>query len=94
MLITYPKKDMRVDIIYENVRFVTYEDITSFGKLRGYSVTVTCSDGTYHFDYLFPKHCSTKDKNVTPFHIVEERCNFVAKPEYLAGKRIDDAFLR
>ena len=90
MLITCPRKDLRVDILVKNVLSVEYRKITLFGKNRGYSVTIYCKDGEKEFDFLFPQRAIKTDIDMTPFRLLEERAGLIERPEFLAGKRIDD----
>ena len=94
MWITCPRARVSNKIYYENVRTVEYEDLLLFGKLRGHKVTISCNDGTYLFEYLYPYKMHINNKDYTPFRIIEERSGLLKKPEFSAGKRIDNSFFR
>ncbi|MBQ9383095.1 MAG: hypothetical protein IJT87_02540 [Ruminiclostridium sp.] len=94
MLIICPRRDFRADIFYEDVQNVTYSDIVLMNKHRGYSVDIICGAGTFHFDFLFPYKAQKKDKEMTPFVIIEERSGLLEKPEFYMGRRIDDDYFR
>ncbi len=89
MLIVCPKIDLRCDIYYDKVKNVAYDEYRMFGKIRGYHVTVTCTDQTFRFDFVFPSKC-IRHEDYTPFRILEERSGLLEKPEYIAGQRIDN----
>ena len=89
MLIVCPRKNFRADIFYEDVRRVEYSDILLFRKHRGYNITVVCTSGEQIFTYLFPYKTHKKDRDMTPFRIIEERAGLLEKTEYVAGRRID-----
>lgn len=90
MLIVCPKRNLRCDIFYNDVMRVEYKDIMLFSTLRGYEVTVVGSSGSVMFSFLFPYKAHTKNKEITPFRIIEERSGLLGQPEYIAGRRIDD----
>ncbi len=94
MLITCPRHDFRADIYYEDVQSVTYNDLMLLGKLRGYSVDIVCGSDSYKFDFLFPYKATRKNKEMTPFVIIEERSGLLEKPEFFMGRRIDDDYFR
>ena len=94
MLIICPKRDIRADIVYESVQSVSYTDLMFFSRHRGYHVEIVCSYGSFSFDFLFPYKAHTRNKDVTPFRIIEERCGVLEKPRFLAGQRIDDSFFK
>lgn len=90
MLIVCPKDNYRADIYFENVIFVEYSDLVRFGRKYGYHVTVTCRDGVYTYDFIFPHGVRNMPEELTPFRVIEERCGLVAPPEYYGGQRIDN----
>ena len=92
MLITCPKKNFRDDIYYKNVLNVEYQERKGAKKIRGYNVTIYCKDGIRTYEFLFPAKVTTaRHPDMTPFRILEERAGILEKPEFLAGKRIDNA---
>lgn len=94
MLIVCPKENIRADIYYNNVLNVEYQERLTFvrKKLKGYLVTIYCKDGIKTFDFVFPYSSGTValTKDLTPFRIIEERAGFLEKPEFIAGKRVDN----
>ena len=94
MLIVCPKRGMRCDVFYSDVIRVDYKEINLFSKLRGYDVTILCRSGDIKFSFLFPYKAYTKNKELTPFRIIEEKAGIITQPEYIAGRRIDDAGIR
>lgn len=92
MLITCPKADHRADIFYERLISVDYKPRTSFsGKITGFDVNVNCTDGIFFYRFLFPTEVKIRHPDMTPFRMLEEQAGLLEKPEYLAGKRIDNA---
>ena len=92
MLIVCPRENYRSDIFYNTVVGVNYEDMMFFSKKRGFHITVFCTYGEYHFEYLFPYKCAenAKTPDLTPFRLLEERAGLITPPEYYMGKRIDN----
>ena len=93
MLITCPKEDYRADIYYANVLNVEYKERHRFGKISGYNITVNCSDGVYTFEFVFPSKATIRHPDMTPFRMLEEQAGLLDRPEYVAGRRIDNANL-
>ena len=91
MLIVCPKRDVRADIYYSEVLNVEYIERKRFSKLVGYDVSIYCKGGIHTFKFLFPYKAYKKNKDLTPFVIIEERAGLLERPEFLAGKRIDNA---
>ena len=91
MLIVCPKRDVRADIYYSDVLNVEYTEKKRFSKLIGYDVNIYCKGGIHTFRFLFPYRAYKKNKDLTPFIIIEERAGLLERPEFLAGKRIDNA---
>ena len=91
MLIVCPKRDVRADIYYSDVLNVEYIEKKRFSKLIGYNVNIYCKGGMSTFKFLFPYRASKKSKDLTPFVIIEERSGLLERPEFLAGRRIDNA---
>ena len=92
MLITCPKIDYRADIFYERLLNVEYVPrTTSSGKIRGYDVTVYCTDGRFEYEFLFPSQAAVRHPDMTPFRMLEEQAGLLERPEYIAGQRIDNA---
>ena len=89
MLIVCPKDNYRADIYLKNVINVEYEDLLRFARKYGYRVTVTCTDNTFTYDFIFPHGVRNMPEELTPFRIIEERVGLVAPPEYYGGQRID-----
>ena len=90
MLIVCPRENYRADIYFGNVKGVEYNDIFRFGRKKGYHVNVICNDSTYTYDFLYPQGVQNMGEDLTPFRIIEERCGFIARPEYYGGQRIDE----
>ncbi len=92
MLIVCPRENFRVDIFYNTVENVTYEEIRYLSKVRGLHVTVYCTHGIYVFELLFgyrtPENLKTPE--LTPFRYIEERAGLVTPPVYSAWSRIDN----
>ncbi len=90
MLIVCPRENYRADIFFNTVLGVEYTDLLRLTRKYGFRVTVTCTDNTYTYDFIFPHGVHNMREDLTPFRIIEERCGFVAPPEYYAGQRIDN----
>lgn len=91
MLIICPKKNFRDDIFYANILNVEYTERKGTSKILGYDVTIYCKDGIRTYEFLFPSKATTRHPDMTPFRILEERAGLLEKPEFMAGKRIDNA---
>ena len=92
MLIVCPRENYRADIFYNTVVSVSYEDMKRFSRKTGFHVTVFCTYGEYHFEYLFPYKVSenAKTPEITPFRLLEERAGLITPPEYYMGKGLDN----
>lgn len=92
MLIVCPRDNYRADIYYNKVMSVTYAETKFFGKPHGYYVEVRCTDMVYTYDFIFPQSRNSKNFGIeyTPFRILEEKAGLIDRPEYFAGKRIDN----
>lgn len=92
MLITCPEEDFREDIFYNNVSSITYQNFGDPEKPRGLNVTIYFKDGNESkYCFLFPAYTKVRHPDMTPFRIIEEQAGLLEKPEFLMGKRIDNA---
>ncbi|MGN1423129.1 MAG: hypothetical protein ACI4XA_07120 [Oscillospiraceae bacterium] len=68
-------------IYYKEVLGVYYDEMTLFGKTRGYNVTVRTLNGTIKYRLVFPNsHAVTNPRN-TVFNIIDERARNLRKPQ-------------
>ncbi|MCH5324992.1 MAG: hypothetical protein J1E39_07220 [Eubacterium sp.] len=70
---------------YEDVRYVTYLPMRSFGKMIGYEVTIQTRNGTDEYIYLSPFKGETIKQENTPFYILQH-----PPAPYEPGKEYDD----
>ena len=67
-------------IYYKEVLGVDYDEMTLFGRTRGYNVTVRTLNGTITYRLVFPnRHAATNPRN-TVFNIIDERARNLRKP--------------
>lgn len=69
------------DLFYLNVLCVRYEPLMTFGRQRGFVVSVTTRKGTAVYKYIFSRIDVVMSPEKTPFAIVEERAGLKVQHE-------------